>query len=837
MAIRLSGMNSGLDTDAIVKALVTSYSTKKQKYEKANTKLEWSQDAWKSLNTKVYSLYSKISNLRYSGAYTLKSTSVSDNTKASVTASSTAVNGTQTLKITQLAQAAYLTGGQLDKGTTASTTMAELGYTGDGTINVVDGEGKSKAISVKSTSTIQEVVNQFKEAGYNASFDETNHRLFISSKATGANSNFEILGDANGQNALSALGLSTSLTTTDEEGNVVDTALGATYKKYAALGASGALDSAISTYNTADANQKTANAQLANLRNVTAYANAYNSNQSLYTDKSVDVDTQSLMETLAASNNGSLIDADSNIYNKISGKDEDGNDVYSYVNGDTTTYLSRVENTDEEGNKVVTYKKTEMVSDGFKDEGGKTYEVNENTATYTDDAGVVHTYEKQDDGSWKGTGDDEGETVKISETFKYVAGDEVENVSTVSEKADEINAGLGISDEEWSTFKANQSTINAFEKTQDTVLDSADEYSIESLVAAVKGGKSDYVEDLANVSEVLNDAEDDLADNALVADLAKLYAEDPTSDAYTTARTAFENQIAAANTAIANAGTVTSSAVKVEGQDAIIELNGAQFTNSSNSFSINGLTIEAKAITTDEITITTATDTQGIYDKIKDFLTEYNSIINEMCKLYNATSSKGYEPLTDEEKEEMSDSEIEKWEQKIKDALLRHDNTLNGIMSAMTNAMSKGININGKTLNLSSFGIHTLGYLNAAENENYAYHIDGDEDDVNTSGNADKLLSAIASEPDSVMEYFQQLASNLYNAIGDKMKSSSLSSAYTIYNDKQMTKQATEYKTLISEWEKRISDKEEYYYNKFSTMETALSKLNSTQSSLSGYFN
>ena len=78
MAIRLSGMTSGLDTDSIVKAMVSSYTTRKEKYQKAQTKLEWTQDAWKSLNTKVYSLYSNISNLRFSTAYNLKKTSVPD---------------------------------------------------------------------------------------------------------------------------------------------------------------------------------------------------------------------------------------------------------------------------------------------------------------------------------------------------------------------------------------------------------------------------------------------------------------------------------------------------------------------------------------------------------------------------------------------------------------------------------------------------------------------------------------------------------------------------------------------------------------------------------------
>ena len=110
MAIRLSGMASGLDTDSIVQALVSSYSYKKSKYEKAQTKLGWTQEAWKSLNKKVYSLYSNVSNLRFSTAYSLKKTSVSDSTKASVKAGSSAPNGTQPLNSTNTANAGSLTG-------------------------------------------------------------------------------------------------------------------------------------------------------------------------------------------------------------------------------------------------------------------------------------------------------------------------------------------------------------------------------------------------------------------------------------------------------------------------------------------------------------------------------------------------------------------------------------------------------------------------------------------------------------------------------------------------------------------------------------------------------
>ena len=68
------------------------------------------------------------------------------------------------------------------------------------------------------------------------------------------------------------------------------------------------------------------------------------------------------------------------------------------------------------------------------------------------------------------------------------------------------------------------------------------------------------------------------------------------------------------------------------------------------------------------------------------------------------------------------------------------------------------------------------------------------------------------------------------------MASSSVSSAFTIYNDKQMSSQYSSYTKTIAEWEKRLSEKEDYYYKKFSAMETALAKLNSTQSSMGGFF-
>lgn len=284
------------------------------------------------------------------------------------------------------------------------------------------------------------------------------------------------------------------------------------------------------------------------------------------------------------------------------------------------------------------------------------------------------------------------------------------------------------------------------------------------------------------------------------------------------------------------------NATKIDGQDAEITLNGAKFTSSTNTFEINGLTITANAETTEEFTITTENDTDGIYDMIKNFFKEYNELIIEMDSLYNAESSKGYEPLTDEEKEAMSEKEIEKWEEKIKKSILRKDSTLSSVTEAMKNIMLQGVDLkdaNGKTydhLYLSDFGINTLGYFNAKDNEKGAYHIDGDPDDTSTSGNGDKLKTAIANEPNKVVDFFTQLSKDLYAKLGDMMKKTAYSSSFTLYDDVAMKEDYDDYTSKIKTQEQKITDFEDRYYKKFSAMETAMAKLSSKESAISGLF-
>lgn len=912
MPIRITGLASGLDTESIISALVSSYNYKTNKYKKAQTKLSWKQDAWKSLNTKIYSLYSSVGSMKLSTAYNLKSTTVSDSTKATVKAGNNAPTGTQQLNIIKVAQAGYLTGAQLSSKTTTSTTLAELGYTGgDAKINLTKGDGTTKEITVTQGSTVGDVIASLKDAGVSANYDATNHRIFISSKDTGKDNDFTLTGgNTEGARALYQLGLS-----------VGSDATNATYKSYTQYyDADGNklqqnVVDAIRTYQDAKTAYETASAQNTNLTSAYGYATAYSEMQDALKNSGLTTDEQKKLTTLlgmsATKRVNSVMDASGNVYTKSTTLD-DGSTIYEYGSGNDKKYIQAITTAKDDHNNIYTknadgnyvdsgaglvYKAT-----GEKDSDGNEYYVytapdgqeakiamkNETTnyyqadvaqkgyTEYTDNDGIV--YRSNEKGSYSGS---DGKTYKLeNNTFTEIDsdGNAVSNGRTATVTEDQKkevkttyshgNTALSdttraadllsrfredhkdtLTDDVISKLTSNIEKVNVYESAEDSLNDT-DTYSRKNIISSIQqayqsGGASavtevtnKYAEKITENQTAMTTAQKKMDDNSVLADLAAM---DSTSAEYTTALADFVKKVQDSQSILNQSSTLTNSgAKKIDGCDSEIKLNGITYTSSLNTYSINGLSITAMQATgdgdTNAITVTTATDTQAIYDKIKSFLTQYNSLINEMTSLYNADTAKGYEPLTDDEKSAMSDSEVEKWEEKIKSSLLRRDDSLESVMNLMTNAMSQPVTIDGKKYYLSSFGIKTLGFLNAPENQQNAYHIDGDEDDTATSGNEDKLMAMINSDPDTVVSFMQQLTTNLYDAIGTKMKSSTLSSIYKVYNDKEMASEYSDYTTTIKKWEQKLQDQEDAYYKKFSAMETALSKLQSQTSSLSNLF-
>ena len=575
MAMRMSGLMSGMDTETIIKELVSAKQTKVDDAKKAQTKLQWKQDAWKELNTKLKNLQAKyIANMRFTSSYSKRTTKVSNSNAVSVITGENAVKGVQSLQINKLAKTGYLTGAQIkaaDGGSlTAASKLSELGVTGEGTFNITAG-GKSVDITVNGDSTISDVLNKIKEAGVNASFDAKNQRFFVSASASGRDNDFSITAsDSTGDAALSALGLKASLI-----GDKGDQATLDRYKEYAAFYVSG--DDA---------------ATLAN------------------------------------------INKDGRITKDIESK------VSSYLE----QYKSLL------STKSDAQKKIDEINEKYKDSSLDT----------------VENYTKQLEAKQK-------EKTELEEKIKNLTdGDEKD---TAQKELDTLN-------EEIKTLSEKKTDAQSLKSAQKSITDADTKIAdIQKHITVTEGtdadGNATYT---AEATQTLKDQ----VNNSYLSQ-AK-YASDVV-------------------TSINNGTYTATGATKISGQDAKITLNGAEFTGNSNVFEINGLTFTALSETKDgeDITVTTEDDVDGIYDMVKNFLKEYNSIINEMDKLYNADSAKGYEPLTDDEKDSMSDSEVEKYETKIKDALLRRDSNLSTISSALKSIMSGSVDVNGKSMYLSDF--------------------------------------------------------------------------------------------------------------------------------------
>lgn len=701
----MSGLMSGMDTESIIQELVSVKQTKVDDAKKAQTKLQWKQDAWKELNTKLKNLQAKyVANMRFVSSYSKRTTKVSNSNAVSVITGENAVNGVQSLQINQLAKTGYLTGAQIKaadgSSLTAASKLSDLGVTGEGTFNITAG-GKSVDITVNGDSTISDVLNKLKEAGVNANFDAKNQRFFVSASASGADDDFSITAsDSTGDAALAALGLKVGLT-----GDKGDKATLAKYQEYAAFYVSG--DDAATLTN---------------------------------------------------------INKDGRITKDIDSK------VSSYVE----QYKSLL------STKSDAQKKIDEINEKYKDSSLDT----------------VENYTKQLEAKQK-------EKTELEEKIKNLT-DGVEK-DTAQKELDTLN-------EEIKALSEKKTDAQSLESTQKSITDADTKIAdIQKHITVTEGTDADG--------------------NATYTAEATQNLKDQVNNSYLS-QAKYASEVI---TAINNGSYTATGATKVSGQDAMITLNGAEFTGSTNVFEINGLTFTALNETKagEDITVTTEDDVDGIYDMVKSFLKEYNSIINEMDKLYNADSAKGYEPLTDDEKDAMSDSEVEKYETKIKDALLRRDSNLSTVSSALKEIMSGGVDVNGKTMYLSDFGIETLGYFEAADNEKNAYHIAGDPDDTNTSGKSDVLKSMISNDPDTVISFFSSLSKTLYTKMSDLSKSVDGYRSYgSFYDDKKMTSDYNDYKTKISELEEKLNDYEDKWYSKFSKMETALAKLQSNSSAV-----
>ena len=752
MAVRMSGMISGLDTDSLVQSLIEAQKLKNKKTVDKKTKLEWTQEKWQDLNKKLYKLYTdQVGKLRLQSSYGTKKVTCTNEDKVKITGNSTAPLGSQSLKISELATAGYLTGSEIstaDGGkVTSSTKLSELGITSGGTLNLTVGS-TSKYIEVTKDTTVSELMTSIRDAGVNASLDVNNQRIFISSKKTGLDSDFSLTAtSAEGNSILSALGLTTGSLSAADKAN------------YAFWGEAAGL-----------------------------VVGSDGSGKIVYSD-------------------GTTL-SDDDILTKIT---KEGSQWKQYYDKELQTRISaykaekeklEASNTELTKQNDTLKAQNENLQDTYDDKVGVF------NAMLADDAYASAFAEVEAEEGYADLTDDQKLYKKMDKAIEILNKQVTDFKEAHPDCTDENNADYNAYQElvkqaadvteALASKKQMDSNAATIAKNEATIQSNTDRLTVVDGKLATVGD----VENAGVVAEV----------NEMLVSKAKY------------AKTAVLSD---------NPSATSTGALKIDGVDAKFTLNGVEFTSASNETTVNGVTLTLTGTTAKDevINFTVTNDTDAVYNMIKDFINEYNTILEEMNTLYYAESARGYDPLSDDEREAMSDTDIEKWETKIKSSLLRRDTSLGSVMDAMKNAMLTSVTVDGKRYSLASFGIGT----SSAYTERGKQHIQGDEDDDTYSASTNKLREALETDPDTVMQVFSGVMTKMYSTMQDKMKKTTMSSSLTFYNDVYMKNQLVTLNKQIAKDEDKLTDLEDKYYNQFAAMETALAKLQSQQSQLAGY--
>lgn len=283
-------------------------------------------------------------------------------------------------------------------------------------------------------------------------------------------------------------------------------------------------------------------------------------------------------------------------------------------------------------------------------------------------------------------------------------------------------------------------------------------------------------------------------------------------------------------------GLGTSANLINNGQNAEFTVNGVKVTRSSNTFEIDGFNVTLNNTYVgggQPITLTTKVDADNMVDKIKKFVETYNGIIASFSTQVKEPKYRDYAPLTDEQKTDMDEKEIEQWEKKAKSGVLRGDSVLNSTLSKLRSTMySKGggkQDIAGQENFINT--LYEMGITTSNKTSEAGKLIIDEE----------KLRAAIEKDPDQVFKTFSDTSKDTPGLV-QKLREDIKSTIITIEKKAgksdstnisfQIGRSINDADDRIDHWKTKLSNIEQRYWKQFTAMEQAISNANSQSSSL-----
>lgn len=790
--LRLGGITSGFDTEAMVTQLLSSYQTRIDKQSQKITKLSWQQSAYQDITKKITEFKNTYFDVLKRDTY-LMSPSTFNKFKADVTATSNAdasgltvsttsnsSSGSYKIKLNQAAKASTAQGNSITSGNfkldldkALSSTSGEVKTNDDGsktwTMNFaldVQVGGIRKTISFSADALLGADGNVAdKDAAKSSIIDSLNQKLQESFGYSGKTSGATGATDANGKEWF------------------LQVKLGSDGKAEFQVGGNASVSVAENKGNFGLAQPK---------------------------------------EKVAIST-GSVVTGVNALQVEIGGKN-----VSVAFNGVSSTYYDSKGQTGNEailaeykGLKTAAYRKSynladnEIVSDEQLEKFTYSNEQaakDKNAASIKEALKGVAGYTFNFDGTYVTAADSNGNSVDFSMTSveggtlgltKASASNKINSGSTLSD--------LGFKPEADGTYKLN---INGTEISLDK------KSTISSMMSAVNksaAGVTMTYSSLTN-SFTLESKEFGGAGKVEVGDTS----------------------LGRSLGLVDDNGTVGAS----EGQNAIFEINGQEVYLNDNTYTLDGNTFTFNDNMTigETYTVNIAKDSTTVKDALKKFVESYNKLIDDVYGYIGKSPAKDddgntYEPLTNAEKDEMSEDEITKWEEKAKQGVLYNDSTVSTVMSQMRSALYTSVTLDDG----SKFGIYNLGIKTSSEwSEHGKLQIDENAFDKAFENNEDAIIKLFTDSDTGMMKKLNSVidgavkSSGAANTRGTLVRKAGKTDS-SVTTDSTIYKEMVKMQDRLKELQDRYDTKEEYWWKVFTNMETAMADLNSQTSYISSY--
>ncbi|QPQ32383.1 flagellar filament capping protein FliD [Lysinibacillus sp. JNUCC-51] len=787
MVNRVGGLVSGMDIDELVKKIMSAERAPLNKLYQQKQKYEWQRDSYRSVNTKIKTFDTYIADNLVLKDLNSKTATSSNSNLVSVTATGKAAGSLSIEGVSQLASAARLVGDQ--KNAVGSTKMADLGATGTIEFKAIQSNGQLASEATKIEITADMTVDQFitkvnsSNAGISAIFE--NGRFSFATKNTGDIKGEDEIQIVNGQNIFNNLGFADPSKVQKTEGkNAIFTVNGiATERTTNTFSVSGYNVTLKDTFNQGSTIANKYNAawnEWNNAANNTDFTDLANKKSAAIGDYDA-AKTNYESKFNSVFSNATLTEEQQTTYNKIKNR--------NLLMNLTDANISELRS---------------LNADTSSDAAFKTWLKNATPTEISDDLKTKLTgISLEQFTTLKDLDDTSLEKMKSAaelKTYELLGANFINSLS--SNEVGKIKNMLGQSEEQFNA------SIDALRKSTDEA-----DKALASKLSTLNGEQKQALRQLSTTK----------FDN---------FKSVATAEVEKNGKLQLKNTAEANETAALDRKTAAEATLSAAYQDYKIQ-NGSIAGVDESDLGTYKQSVTVPGNTTNAVTMTATTNVDEMMNKIKDFVTTYNGFIKDLNDQLKETKYRDYTPLTNEQKEKMSESEIKLWEEKAKSGLLRNDTLIRKGVSDMRSLIyQSNPAIDDKKYNsLFSIGITT--------SKNYN---EGGTLEINET----KLRKALEENPDAVEMLFKNSEGKAEDTVNgktvdtrgyvDKLRASMKSFQVDIEkkagrstmteNQYTIGKSLIDTESRIDTWKKKLETIESRYWKQFTAMEQAINKAN-----------